>query len=86
MDDILIHNKDFDTHMSTLCKVYKYLITNRLKFNLAKLHLGYNRVRFLGHSVNVAGHQPDEEGIKAVMHIDYPNKNVKKIFTINNVL
>jgi hypothetical protein len=60
MDDILIHSKDFDTHMSTLWRVYKCLIANQLTFKLAKLHLGYNRVRFLGHSVDVTGHQPDK--------------------------
>jgi hypothetical protein len=70
MDDILIHSKDFSTHMATLWKVYNCLITNQLTFKLAKLHLGYDRVRFLGHSVDSKGRQPDEEGIKAVMLID----------------
>jgi transposase InsO family protein/cbb3-type cytochrome oxidase subunit 3 len=79
MDDILIHSKDFETHYNTLAKVYNCLIVNQLTFKLAKLHLGYNRVRFLGHLVDERGRSPDFEGVRAVSEIAYPKNSATEV-------
>jgi hypothetical protein len=79
MDDILVHSKDFLTHVGILERVYDCLVEHQLTFKLAKLHLGYDKVRFLGHLVNERGRQPDQEGVRAVTEIEYPKGSATEV-------
>lgn len=73
MDDILVHSSTFEEHLTTLDEVYQCLIDNQLTFKLSKLHIGYDKIKFLGHMISGTGRFPDPESTAAIQKLAYPS-------------
>ena len=78
LDDVIIYNKDPDSHFETLEKVLSRLKSAGLKAKLTKCEFLKERISFLGHQVDYAGIHTMDDKIKAVK--DYPRpQSVDKV-------
>ncbi|XP_008486716.1 uncharacterized protein K02A2.6-like, partial [Diaphorina citri] len=80
-DDILVASADKESHMKTLDKLFSRAQELNVKFNLGKLQLMKNEIKFLGHIFNKQGCQPDRERISSVLNLKPPN-NIKELQSV----
>ncbi len=72
LDDILIYNKTFEEHMSSLKEVFSRIQSAGLRLNPRKCHLARDHVVFLGHVVSRKGLQPDPKNTEKVLSWPVP--------------
>lgn len=72
LDDILIYNKTFEEHMSSLKEVFLRIRSAGLRLNPQKCHLARDHVVFLGHVVSRKGLQPDPKNTDKVLNWPVP--------------
>lgn len=72
MDDILITGKNLKEHDETLLKVLNRARENKVKFNLNKMKIAVEKVRYLGHIFSENSIVPDPDRIEALNEIKYP--------------
>ena len=66
LDDILVYSKDFDGHVTHVCKTLEILWQNQLYAKVSKCALFQSSVEYLGHVVNIEGLAVDPIKVKAV--------------------
>ena len=66
MDDIIVHSRDFDSHLDRLERLFERLVQAGLKLKVSKCRLLQREVAFLGHRVNVAGLSTDPAKVEAI--------------------
>ena len=59
LDDLLIHNKSEEEHLTTLNNVFRILIENNLQLNLDKCKFFTNEIRYLGSIISKDTISPD---------------------------
>ncbi|KAL0151982.1 hypothetical protein M9458_052700 [Cirrhinus mrigala] len=72
LDDILIYNKTFEEHLSSLKEVFSRIQSAVLRLNPRKCHLARDHVVFLGHVVSRKGLQPDPKNTEKVLNWPVP--------------
>lgn len=80
IDDIIIASPSFETHISTLLKVYKKLKLANLTINLEKSLFFRNELKYLGYIVNSHGLHVDPAKVEAILNFPTPEnkKQVKR--------
>ncbi|RCN26277.1 hypothetical protein ANCCAN_27997, partial [Ancylostoma caninum] len=66
IDDILIFNKDFESHLNSIRKVLTRLRESTLKASTKKCCFARKQITFLGHIINNENYSPAESNTKAV--------------------
>ena len=74
LDDLLIHSKDKQEHLSTLEKVFKRLSDSGLAIALDKCEFGVDNINYLGYNISEAGMAPIEQKIEALQKFPAPTK------------
>ena len=72
MDDILVHSRTFETHVSSLRKIFRRMSEFGLTFKAKKCFIAAPEVRFLGHVVSAEGIKTDPDKIKALREMPIP--------------
>ncbi|KAL0190178.1 hypothetical protein M9458_012876 [Cirrhinus mrigala] len=72
LDDIILWGRTQTEHNDTLKAVVQRLQDAGLKLNQSKRQFNKTSLRFLGHTVNVQGIQPDEDHLSAILHAPAP--------------
>ena len=78
LDDLILFNDSFDSHLENLNEVLRRLTEAGLKLKPSKCHLLQKEVVFLGHVVSESGIKPDPSKIEAVVNWPIP-RNVHDI-------
>ena len=73
MDNILIANKDADTHQKHLHLPFQQLQKYGLVLNVSKCQFGPESLDFLGHRITCSGITPLQEKVDAVTHFSQPS-------------
>jgi hypothetical protein len=68
VDDLNIHNEDWEEHLQHLDAVFLKLMEVNLKLNPSKCCFAVRSITFLGHVVSNEGTKPDLGKIDAVVH------------------
>lgn len=72
LDDIILWGRTQTEHDDTLKAVVQRLQDAGLKLNQSKCQFNKTSLRFLGHTVNAQGIQPDEDHLSAILHAPAP--------------
>ncbi len=72
LDDLIIYNKDPESHFRTLEEVLLRLKNGGLKAKLTKCEFHKKRISFLGHQIDHAGIHTMDDKIKAVQNYPRP--------------
>ena len=72
LDDIIVHSKTFDVHLTNLEEALKRLSDANLKLNPQKCTFFQKKVSFLGHLVSESGISVDPEKVKSVQNWPVP--------------
>lgn len=72
LDDLLVYNPDFDSHMTMLAKIVTLLQENSLKLNMSKCMIGMRELTFLGFRISDNGMTPDPETSRAMLQLHQP--------------
>ncbi len=72
LDDIILWGSTQTEHDLTLKAVIQRLQDAGLKLNQSKCQFNKTSLRFLGHTVNAQGIQPDEDHLSAILHAPAP--------------
>ncbi|KIH61298.1 integrase core domain protein [Ancylostoma duodenale] len=78
IDDILIFNKDFKSHLNSIRKVLTRLREFNLKASPKKCCFARKQITFLGHIINKENYSPAESNTKAVKNFPTP-RNAREI-------
>ena len=78
LDDLILANKTFDSHLENLRTVLQRALSNNLRINGHKCKLFAERVPFLGKVLSAEGCHVSEDKIKALRTLE-PPKNVKEL-------
>lgn len=70
VDNIMVVSKNAEDHPSHLRRAIEILNKWNLKLNLDKTHIGYTRMRLLGHVISGDSRAPDPDKVKEVF--DFP--------------
>ena len=70
MDDIMIATEEMDEHLTILREVFQKAQHHNLRFRLDKCYFLYNKITYLGYSVDEKGIQPSLANIDSI--INYP--------------
>ncbi|KAG1940175.1 thy-1 membrane glycoprotein [Pimephales promelas] len=73
LDDILIYNRTFEEHLSSMREVFSRIQSAVLRLNPGKCHLARDHVVFLGHVVSRTGLQPDPKNTEKVLNWPVPH-------------
>ena len=80
LDDVIVHNSDFETHVERLKAVLEHFRRAGLKIKPQKCHLLRTSVPYLGHIVSSDGISPDPELVRVIK--DWPTPaNVAEVRT-----
>ena len=71
-DDLLMHSKTHEEHLSALDEVLQSLTDKNVKINLAKCHFGNIKVSYLGFRLTSEGITPGKDKLKAVEKAKIP--------------
>lgn len=85
LDDVLIHSKDQETHISGVEITLQKLNKNKISVNFSKSTLFSDKMGFLGQLVTKHGILPDFTPLDKIKNIEKP-KNKKQIMQIVGVL
>lgn len=66
VDDVLNHTNDFATHLRVQQEIYSRLRKVNLVMKLAKTHMNYPTIKFLGHILTKEGRLADPESVEAI--------------------
>ncbi len=72
LDDVIIFNKDPESHFTTRMEVFERLKNAGLKTNLTKCEFLKERISLLGHQVDHAGIHTMDDKIQAVKNFPRP--------------
>lgn len=72
IDDILIHTKDWPTHIDVLTQVLLRLRQYGLHLKPSKCELGFQRLQYLGHLVGEGLMSPLQDKVKAIREMEKP--------------
>uniref|UniRef100_A0A7I5EED3 RNA-directed DNA polymerase n=1 Tax=Haemonchus contortus TaxID=6289 RepID=A0A7I5EED3_HAECO len=78
IDDILVYNKHFESHLTTLEKVLLRLRQFNLKASPKKCVFARRQITFLGHLINKDSYSPAEANTRAVREFPTPT-NTKEV-------
>jgi len=81
MDDILIANSCFKTHLEQIKLTLETLQQNNVSLNPKKTELAYSQVEYLGFKISAEGLQLSEKRVEAIKNIKAP-KNLKGLQTV----
>jgi len=70
IDDIIVHSKSHEEHLSHLEFVFTRLRQAKLKIKLRKCHFGCRETKFLGYVISAKGIRMNAAKIEAIK--DYP--------------
>ncbi|KAE9317711.1 hypothetical protein PR003_g18414 [Phytophthora rubi] len=73
LDDCVVFNSDFPTHLVRLHQVLERFRNAGFKLKMKKCRWGRDQVAFLGHIVTPTGILPNPEKVKAVMNVARPH-------------
>jgi len=73
IDDVLIHTRDHNLHLSALRRACDRLRYYHLKLNLDKCQIGSNSVPYLGHTLTSEGVKPGKDKILALASTNFPH-------------
>ncbi len=76
IDDVLIHDKDPETFLANVRKVFERLREFNVAVNPKKIKLGLAEVEYVGHVVSVTGTSFSEE--KRLKVLDFPLPETQK--------
>jgi len=72
IDDILVHNRTFDDHLSKLELVLETCIQHNVRLKLGKCQFARRHISFLGFRVDGATIVPDPDRLRAVINLTDP--------------
>ena len=72
VDDVLLFNSDFDSHMKNLDSALGKLINAKLKLKTSKCQLFKRKIKYLGHIASAQGLSPDNDKIAAIQTYPIP--------------
>ena len=72
IDDIIAHSTSVKQHLSDLRKLFQRLAEHGMKLAPAKVHVGCEHVKFLGHVIGVDGIRPDPDKVSALLNMPMP--------------
>lgn len=72
LDDILLYNADFSSHLSSIRKLLERMRDNNLTLKVRKTKLAYPEIKILGHTVNSTGVLPDSEKLDGIAKFKVP--------------
>ncbi|PIO75646.1 hypothetical protein TELCIR_02294 [Teladorsagia circumcincta] len=73
LDDIIVFDSDFETHIQSLRKVLERFRIFNIKVSGKKLtHIAQSKITFLGHEISGSTYSPAERNIKAIRDIQIP--------------
>jgi len=72
VDDIIIHSKTLDNHVSHLRQVFTLLDKTNISINPAKAFIGYPSVQLLGQKVDSLGLSTAEDKLRAIAALSFP--------------
>ena len=78
LDDILIHSKDWTSHLTTIAKVLDRLRRYGLHAKPTKCLFGYHSLTYLGHQVGCGIYAPLESKVQAIASLPVP-ENVTQL-------
>ena len=78
LDDLLVYDGTFESHLKSLEKVFLRLQQIGVRLNPEKCQFGYFLVRFLGHTVSADGVGTDPSKVEAVLNWPIP-KTLKDV-------
>ena len=85
MDDLLLGNADWKTHLSQLKLTLETLQQNNLSCNPKKTELAYSQVDYLGFKISAEGLQLSEKRVETIKKISAP-KNLKGLQRVLGLL
>ena len=78
LDDVLVHTKIWEAHLSTLREFFQRVRKANLTLNPAKCEIGVGQVRFLGHQLDKKGLSPVNELVNKILESS-PPETVKQL-------
>ncbi len=78
LDDILIWSKTFDSHQKNIEEIFKLLLKNGLRVNLAKCEFCKEVIKYLGFLLSKEGIRIDDSNIRPLLDCPAP-KNVDQL-------
>ena len=78
IDDILVFDRDLNSHMATLSEIFQRLRAANMKMKPSKCNWVAKEVKYLGHVLSREGIQVDQDKIKVVKEFRTP-RNVKEL-------
>ncbi|CAJ0590927.1 unnamed protein product [Cylicocyclus nassatus] len=87
LDDIVVFDKDFPSHLSSLRKVFQRFRDFNIKVSGKKLvDIARSRVTFLGHEISGDSYYPSDRNIQAIKNMPPPTsvKEVKRFLGMAN--
>ena len=73
IDDILVHSKDWPSHLATLHKVLLRLEEHGLHLKPSKCEMGFNHLQYLGHMVGEGVIAPVQDKVQAIKDMEKPS-------------
>ena len=77
-DDIFVYSTDVHLHEEHIIVVFSILQENQLHVNVAKCHLGQERLEYLGHWISSEGVSTDEVKASSILKWPLP-KNIRDV-------
>ena len=72
IDDIIIHSKDFDTHIQHIKAVLKTLQEAHIQVKHTKCKFATQEINYLGITINPRGIKPDKERLRKLLEKAVP--------------
>ena len=73
IDDIVVHNENWDSHLETIREVFQRLRQHHLTVRPTKCTVGENQIELLGHIVGDGLIKPQEGKVEKIMNIQQPS-------------
>ena len=74
MDDVLVHNSNFEDHLKSLREVFSLLGENNISINFNKSKFGQKSIKILGCVVDETGYHADSSRIHKIRNIKPKSK------------
>ena len=86
IDNLLIHSKTHEEHLSALEEVLQRHTDNSMKINLEKCHFGNTEVLYLGFRLQIKGITPGKDKFKAAEKAKIPEtkEEIKSFLGLSN--
>ena len=78
LDDIMVHSRNFEEHLTHLRAVFQAMRREEVKFKLSKCHIAEQRVTYLGHDISENEIRPTKDHIIAIQNFPIP-RNKKSL-------